>query len=422
MKWIIKVISKKENFTLAIAFFLLFFLVLVFSFTFRRGDKREVLREQETVSKDIGLRGRKVENCEDYSYEQKHEFEVVGEKAITEFENNEIKLLLGGTDFVEELIDETRRIYTYDYSPQKRAIAYIASSEDRGSENLDNVVELYIYFLESGYKQLIYSLQSIPYEDTEYFHVLRDVGFSDDGTLLGITTSESLLVYDLETEELSTLFSKEKVISPGVGWVFDYLNPRFSPNNTKILLDTARYEGRGGVLFDKNTESLIELPYFIYVGGEIAVGWNGDNEIIVIKIETDRSEVYSVDTNTLEEEKNAELEGRAYGAVSNNGRYYFYVEKNLGPSGKYLCNREKQLYEVRTEREEIYKLDLSSNELTKLLSVDSTHAWGKIWIRGLATIGDSSDRLIVRLHHDESWYSLNEIDGNKPGELTRLEL
>ncbi len=131
----------------------------------------------------------------------------------------------------------------------------------------------------------------------DYTSQLRDLAFSNDGSLLAITTSDSVYIYTISTDQIKKVYTSEKFGHD----LYAFLKPVFSPDNQHVLLTIGYQEGSSNSVLNLQTTVLTDLGNSSYVSGIRYLGWDG-SLIYGISYEygVDKSKVVGINPNSLE--------------------------------------------------------------------------------------------------------------------------
>lgn len=183
----------------------------------------------------------------------------------------------------EQLSGSDRGVRVYDQKFNTEMIAFTEGEKGSVYGNYYyNVTadSVYIYTSDDDQLQKIYEYKPITYPNSEYQLILRDVAISNDGSKVAITTSDSLLIYDVSKGTLETIFSYP-VDNPLRPDVFAYSDPMFSPDNNHIVFSKGYYEGYSYGLVNISSKVVTDLPFSGYIGGPTILGWFDNSTLLL---------------------------------------------------------------------------------------------------------------------------------------------
>ncbi len=364
-----------------------------------------------------GFVGVDAKTCAQLEYQNKTNLNIIPNTTTLNPDDQEkLKLALGKLFIESEAkIPPVNTVSAYNYNSSKNMVAYITGNIYGDN---DDILEVHIYFFDTKENRLLYSLQNKNVNDEDYVYRLSDVGFSQDGTLLAITTTEDLFIYNLETKTLISEFKKPK--EKGYGGAWSYGNPQFSLDKTKLLLTAGYYEGTGSILFDLQKKQFIPFPRTDSDSPGIEyVTWYEDNLIALVDNGTEQT-VIQTSIPDFKQTVVVPLDGYAYGGIVRANFLYIHQQKNF-PSGEYECNNISKKYEVETVLDSVVRINLVSGKIQKLLETDATRTSGaesgtQIIQIGIAPL-NGENKLFVKLNREDSYTKVYQIDETKENTL-----
>jgi hypothetical protein len=292
------------------------------------------------------------------------------------YKNNE------GESNPQQLTHTDSSIYTFRYSPANNLVAYVTgikSTNENGYTSISpNKVILTTLDADQSEK-VIYELEPFsPVPNSDYILQIRDLEFSDDGKLLAITTSDSLYIYNIKTNNTTNIFTiKPDLTGRGGGpnGVFAYYAPVISPDNSHVLVSLGLYEGGKQAVVNLNSKEITQLPYTTYISGERVIGWKNPNTLIVINYNNisegndSTSKIISLSWPGLGETEILVPKFVANGTGIISGNYLYFNTKSKVESDKKFDN-----FVAYDEFEHINKLDLTTLQVTELFSLQTAEA------------------------------------------------
>jgi hypothetical protein len=366
------------------------------------------------------------QKCAELKYTNKTNYKIGGNMVVNNTDKFQIKLSLGSDD-LNKILNEDTYVDTFDFHPETQMVAYITGQRYPGND-YENTRKVILYNLKTDEKKTIYQKENEK-RGVEFVDSLADVGFSKDGNLLAITTSESLMLYNVAENILTNSFTKERN-DKGIGGIWGYYNPRFNNGNTKILLDLGFWEGKGVAIYHLVSNQLTTLPYTGYATGASVVNWYNGKLLLTKWGEPDSGSVnissnfYLVTLPELTEEFLFRTGTDWTPSLLHNNLLYVLSETNES-SNEWVCNNVGEAYKVTTKYQNLYKYDIPANQLTKLLTVDATESSGvpgEYKIGGFNIISiNGKDRLLVNVEHNNI-SEIFDVDINNSNKLTKLIL
>lgn len=280
----------------------------------------------------------------------------------------------GGESFV--VASDADYVQNRWYSPKLHKIINLV----RTTENGEKIDIVYLNDTDTGVFKEIYRLKEVYVEGSEYTKEITDVSFSDDSSMIAITTGESLVIYHTDSETSETLF-QEKKNSFSIGGVFAYTVPFNWPINGKIILNEGYYEGSGASVFDMNSKTKKSFHYSLYAYGQKILGVYQDDLVVSDVQPTDPhtssvyfSKIYRVNIDTQQKRLIQTLSGSVYtGKVTKDGKLYF-IKTQQQKIEKYMCSNESKPYQIETTISALMKMDLETGVTNELLQADSTQS------------------------------------------------
>ncbi len=195
-------------------------------------------------------------------------------------------------------------IYAFDYSYSREKVAYITGTKKTNENNYTNIEpeSVHLYSLDTSSDATIYRLTPKILAGNGYSEQIIAIKFSPDGSILAITTTDSMYFYDVQGGSLQKVFSKPTDLSAGIGSrVYGYHDPLFSPSNSYVVLEAGYYEGSGQDVVNISTGEVTDLPYSSYSSGEVVLGWVSETHFIIAEFESEKPiSLYKVAFPSLE--------------------------------------------------------------------------------------------------------------------------
>jgi hypothetical protein len=200
---------------------------------------------------------------------------------------------------------------------------------------------VYLYNLKTGTQSKIHEIQTKTIPFTDYFVRFRDVKFSPDGKLIGITSSDGFWTYSLDNSDLKQIFSLPVQIPPTPTPirttinVYAYANPLISPDNSEAILIRGYYEGADQIKVDLTTGVITELNGFsFYISGKKALAWIDKDHILINTYgdATEREFSSTLDiarVSDLAIDKTYTLKGSINSYDVNNGKIYLLLYSRM---------------------------------------------------------------------------------------------
>ncbi len=234
----------------------------------------------------------------------------------------------------------------FAYSPVNKLLATLEGKKMR-NENGYSWIEPAVVNLRSLNGNSVSSPQEIVRLDVvkatasaDYVVELRSVGFSPDGKILGITSSDSFWTYTVASQKLEQIFSRpiEPSQQNNRGIVYAYRRPIFSFDGKHALLNRGYYEGADTIVVNLETKEIKELPFQAGNGGGDSVeAWTRTGDLVTTKNTwEDTQEGQSVSTvrvvsfPSLEEKRSTRLDGMIYD-TSFKGNTLYLLSKTTAP-------------------------------------------------------------------------------------------
>jgi hypothetical protein len=261
----------------------------------------------------------------------------------------------------EKITSSNGTIYDYDYSPQNSTLAYVTGKKIINEHNStfiepDTVI---LHSLNDNAKKIIYKKSSQYIEGYDAIDSIKDIKFVNNGKTLAITTLENLFFYDFEKDSISTIFNTPfKRDGEFIDKIYAYINPILSPSGDQTLLTSGHYEGNSYHIIENTTGNISKLPYFSYVSGTSIIGWISNTELAAVKrpeTEHDGFEIFKISYPSLDETLLFSLDSFFNDGFIKDGYLYISVVDSF--SG--YANENT-----------IYKINLNTNEVNKLLEND----------------------------------------------------
>ena len=150
-----------------------------------------------------------------------------------------------------------RNVLAFDYAYDRDTLAYVLVEDD---------------MLDAQTAYLVRNAATLPeaiahFEPSLYgeqWIAIRDIGFSDDETLLAISYSDGMKIYDMESGTLRDFFTRPRETPDAftVSGVFGYVDPRFSPDNSRVVMRALYWEGIGEALVERSGFDLTQDVVF----------------------------------------------------------------------------------------------------------------------------------------------------------------
>jgi hypothetical protein len=197
-------------------------------------------------------------------------------------------ILPGGQE--EQLTQTGGEVIDYSQAFPSSFVAYIRGQKIPTSDSIGGGGGYYkpyqvdLYNVDTGETETILPFPStrIPGVNLEFVNELKDVQFSDDSSLLAITTSQDLYIYSWPTKQLSHIFNIPYQGETTAGGVFSYNKPLFSTDNSLLALTKGYYEGGGSMMVDLQSKQTFDLPYSVgYGGGQRIIDWISPTSYLV---------------------------------------------------------------------------------------------------------------------------------------------
>lgn len=368
------------------------------------------------------------DSCIEKPYVNQSKFKIVGDYTYSDQSGLvNPKIILGNyPDFTTKRMEKT----VLNLNVNK--FAFISTDEEKRHSNGDSYTRsVYIYDIGSKEEKKIYQFKSFQYDNQEYVHELEDLGFSEDGDFLAITTSESLILHDLKTGNQTKVFQNTRRLSnKSIGGIWGYERPRFSPDNSRIIVSSQYYEGNGTYLINVKSKTFKKLPYDFY---DDVIDWYGDKMIVTKKthnpinpgeVEKTLTRIYLVSPDSLKEELIGNLNGDFYGKKIIDKDYKNFL---IGTTS-YVANEGFiNCYSGRPDPFFTYYFDLvlfnlETGENKVLMSVDHNNSKGKKDGTAISNSDIFEGKVFVRISHENyGWYSDNFIYIDRPQELYNIK-
>lgn len=177
-----------------------------------------------------------------------------------------------------KITDTNGTIYKYEYSEDNQMIIYITGKKANSGNHvyIDQPREVFIQKIGQD-PQKIFELTPVYEPNSDYALKINDIGFSEDGKDLALTTTQNLYIYDMTGTPKNSIDLPKK----DQGLVYFYGRPAFSANNSKVLLRKGYYEGSGNSVVELSTKKVTDLGYSAYVAGSYAIGWLPNDKMLV---------------------------------------------------------------------------------------------------------------------------------------------
>lgn len=253
-------------------------------------------------------------------------------------------------------------VFAFDYTADLTSVAYITGVKKTNEYNADWIEPNVVNFQKIGdtHAQEIFRLERKTSPGAEYAVELKDVRFSPDGKLLGITSSDSFWTYNTVTQSLNQIFTSPMDPTSRNLQVWAYSNPVFSPDNTKVFLTNGYYEGSGISWVDLATKTNTSLPYTAYVSGSVVSGWHSNQEFLLLEYPEPESTAPStlsiVNLAGLQKTKSFPIPDRTFSGLKSNDKVYLQaqVQQKTGTSA--------QGYDLFDQLDEIIELNMSTGK------------------------------------------------------------
>lgn len=289
----------------------------------------------------------------------------------TEITNNKIELVylkdeglwvLDSSGNSKQITSSGQFVYRYNSSADNSLIAYVLGEKVTNENNSASIIpnSVYIYLSGKDETKKIYALVPKRIPDSLYSLIIKDVGVSKDGTKVAITTSDSLLLYDVFSDNLQEIFSYAVKFSTETVVFRSYNHPIFSPDNSKIVFMKGYYEEGTYGFVDLSTKNVQDLPYAGYVSGKRVIGWFDNSSLIVDEYENDPPSNMTSKITVAELSNSSkltfltDLEGFASTVILANNKIYATKELENIIGFDLKTKSKKNLY---TKKEEAYKKD-----------------------------------------------------------------
>ena len=106
---------------------------------------------------------------------------------------------------------------------------------------------------------------------------ITDISLSPDNNLIAITTSDSILIYDIKKDSLSKLYTENEPADTSYT-IFDEV--KFSPDQKHLLITKLHYEGQSTIIFNLDNNTITDTGYFGYGYGVLALDWLSSDKLI----------------------------------------------------------------------------------------------------------------------------------------------
>jgi len=316
--------------------------------------------------------------CEvEEEYKNTTSLNVTGTKQITNQMDIDKLNAYYKNQYLAQLAKVNGTIINTDWNTTENKVAFILEQELEGDKKKRSVN---LYDHKNNTVTNVYESENIPRGNSgDYFLQIEDIGFSDDGNLLAITTSTGALTYGLITEKITKLFDNGPKKENTWG-IYSYFEPSLSPDNSLLIISTGYYEGRGIVLFDIKNNKLTDLEYGAYVEGTLFEDWY-ENKMLIQRYNIGEywEKTGPGDDYFLVDPKNKSEEKLFFDKPSNDfyytlldGDYLYFIQETEKPSGLYACNNIGEKLEVYTKENVLYRYDIRSKELEKIMRTDAT--------------------------------------------------
>jgi len=320
--------------------------------------------------------------CEKYTYQHQNNFKIAEPIFATKAEYEKINRVFDLSKIVNSLTKTDDEYVLNSHSPSLSQsgtmVAYLTS---KGETEETEVRYVHLYSFDTKENSIVYQFTTKTFpNDFDYNHEIVDVGFSNDEQTLAITLSNGMYLYNIKTRGLTEAF-----LFPGykkserIDGVWSYSSPRFSNDDSKIILTRGYWEGGDDVLFDTVTKQIVELPYKSYGVGTYTLGWYKNNMIVR---ETNLNEskedvVRIVSYPSMVESTLLRFEGSTDSpSIYINGDVLYVLKSKRVPSGQKVCHNKGSLYEVDSRLETLSVINLDTKEKKDVLTVDATHSSG----------------------------------------------
>lgn len=209
-------------------------------------------------------------------------YEIISKQGQLYYKNEDEIWLLDQYLNSKKISNTNKGLFSFAQTPDAQTVVFISGEKKLGANNTSYIVPntVALYSLKSDKTIKIFELQPESFTNSEYTLSIKDVGISNDGKKVAITTSDSLYIYDADTANLSQIFSfpipSDNLEKRGI--VYSYSHPIFSPDKSKILLYKNYYETSSPVIAFLETKVIHEIPKLDWVS---IVGWLDDESVIL---------------------------------------------------------------------------------------------------------------------------------------------
>ncbi len=293
-------------------------------------------------------------------------------------------------------------IFAFDYHPETGRVAYIVGYEQPADYNTAQLAPTHAHLvdLSTGQYTQILELPTQWFPHALFVRELEDVGFSPDGSLLAITSSESLWVYELASGQLSQVFSFP--VTEGVfPEVYAYENPLISPDHRYVILKQLYMEGGHNALADLSSPGQVTKlsDFLLWVGGKEAVAWLSPDRLLVedkVESSTD-ARGYQVSIQIVGFPDLAMIQSFDFtgGALALTTRLHqgaaFVLFQIFEPSDEVRGN-----YRVYYDHRYLYRLDLDTGERTLLYDLIGTQHSNSSYLSNFVVLNDEALVLEIR--------------------------
>lgn len=186
---------------------------------------------------------------------------------------------------------------------------------------------------------------------------LKNLEFSVDGAELAITSNDAVYLYQNGIVKNIIRTTPSQNVS---NRIYSYDNPKFSPDNKKLLVSRRYYEGRDYLIINLISHKATETNMFSYINGNRLEGWLSSSTLVgeSFSQENKRVNVFTVNLNNFDQ-KNIIASFNLFLGDS------FY---NVSNKSLYLKLKDDQDEPLLTVP--IYRINIVSKTVEKITSAD----------------------------------------------------
>ncbi len=252
-------------------------------------------------------------------------------------------------------------VRAFDHHTTTNKLAYIYNTNPDSGPSM-----AILYDLNTNQTTQIHEIQfSAAANNPDYRTEFKDIRFSPDGSLLALTSNDSIWTYDIKSKAINQVVNLP--VDPGErGIVYALANPLISPDNKFIFFVKGYYEGASQSFVNLSSKAVTDpTDYSFYTSGQKVINWLSPSEIIVHKYDDvtqdqTKAEFQLVSFPTLTVSKSFTVEGNLYSSDLSN-RILYLLTQTRKDNGKKVND-----FPILDSYVNIIKLDMNTGEQTIL--------------------------------------------------------